>query len=73
MLRDGAFLRLGQGTESAEAQAVRQVGPAARGSTAYLNLETGDCHGDSASVAALVQSGVSRCCSGALLPSACVC
>ena len=50
-----------QGTESAEVQAVRQAGPAARGSTAYLNLETGDCHGDATSVGALVQSGVGRC------------
>ena len=40
---------------------MQQAGPGARGGTAYVNLETGDCHGDDASVAALVQSGVGRC------------
>ena len=40
---------------------MRQAGPSARGGTAYLNLETGDCHGDGTSVGALVQGGVSRC------------
>eukprot|EP00884_Botryococcus_braunii_P000245 jgi/Botrbrau1/10220/Bobra.0362s0010.1 len=49
-----------QGTESAELQAVRLVGEGARGCTAYLNLETGDCHGEDASVKALLQAGVSR-------------
>ena len=49
-----------QGTTSAEVQAVQQAGPALRGGTAYLNLETGDCHGDDASVAALIQGGVGR-------------
>ncbi len=49
-----------QGTTSAEVQAVQQAGPGLRGGTAYVNLETGDCHGDDASVAALVQSGVAR-------------
>lgn len=36
------------------------AGPAARGGTAYLNLEPGDCHGEGAAVEALVRSGVSR-------------
>ena len=41
-------------------QAVLRAGDAARGSTVYLNLETGDCHGDSAALSALLQVGVSR-------------
>ena len=49
-----------QGTESAEVQALQQAGRSAQGATAYLNLETGDCHGDDTSVAALIQSGVRR-------------
>lgn len=49
-----------QGTEPPECQAVRLAGGAARGSTAYLNLETGDCHGEAAAVEALVQAGVAR-------------
>lgn len=38
----------------------RLAGEAARGATAYLNLETGDCHGEAAAVEALVQAGVTR-------------
>lgn len=35
------------------------VGAAARGATAYLNLESGDCHGDlDASTGALIAAGV---------------
>lgn len=49
-----------QGSESAEAQAVRAAGGGARGATAYLNLESGDCHGDSAAVEALAAGGVAR-------------
>lgn len=49
-----------QGSESAELQAVRIAGAAAEGGTAYLNLETGDCHGDDVSLRALIQSGISR-------------
>ncbi len=41
-------------------QAARLASGFAEGSTAYLNLETGDCHGDDVSVQALIQSGVSR-------------
>lgn len=51
---------LAQGTTSAEVQAVAAAHSLAGGSTAYLNLETGDCHGDSTSLSALVQAGVSR-------------
>ncbi len=51
---------LPQGTESPERQAVTQAGAAARGATAYLNLEPGDCHGESAAVEALVRGGVAR-------------
>lgn len=43
-----------QGTESAEAQAVRAAGPRAAGATAYMNLEPGDCHGDRRAVKALI-------------------
>ncbi len=57
-----------QGTASAEVQAVSQAGPAARGSIAYLNLETGDSHGDMSSVIALVNGGVSRVVIGLLHP-----
>ena len=49
-----------QGSESVEVQAARSAGPAAQGSTAYLNLETGDCHGDDTSLRALIDSGVRR-------------
>ena len=49
-----------QGSESAEVQAVRAAEGEAEGGTAYLNLETGDCHGDDVSVRALIQSGLSR-------------
>lgn len=49
-----------QGTEPPECQVARLAGEAARGATAYLNLETGDCHGEAAAVEALVQAGVAR-------------
>jgi diaminohydroxyphosphoribosylaminopyrimidine deaminase/5-amino-6-(5-phosphoribosylamino)uracil reductase len=49
-----------QGTTSAEVLAAREAGEAARGATAYLNLESGDCHGDDSAVSALIQAGVSR-------------
>jgi diaminohydroxyphosphoribosylaminopyrimidine deaminase/5-amino-6-(5-phosphoribosylamino)uracil reductase len=39
---------------------VGQAREAARGGTAYLNLESGDCHGDRAAVDALVAAGVAR-------------
>lgn len=50
-----------QGTTSAEVQAVLAAQGAAKGSTAYLNLEAGgDCHGEPAAIKALIQGGVSR-------------
>ena len=49
-----------QGTPSAEIQAIAAARSHARGSTAYLNMETGDSHGDSASLSALIGAGVSR-------------
>lgn len=54
-----AFL-YGQGTVSAEVQACHKAGGDARGATAYLNLEPGDCHGDDGGVLALKEAGVSR-------------
>ena len=45
-----------------------QAGAPARGCTAYLNLETGDSHGDMSSVSTLVSSGVSRVVIGLLHP-----
>lgn len=54
-----AFQRA-QGTTSAEVQAVSQADGDIRGSTAYLNLESGDCHGDVAAIEALVMGGVER-------------
>ncbi|KAJ8773060.1 hypothetical protein K2173_028237 [Erythroxylum novogranatense] len=49
-----------QGTKPAELLAVEVAGESSRGSTAYLNMEPGDCHGDHTAVSALVQAGVSR-------------
>lgn len=49
-----------QGTTPSEVLAVQQAREAAKGSTAYLNLETGDCHGDESAVSALLSAGVSR-------------
>ena len=49
-----------QGAPSAELQAAQQAGPAARGATAYLNLEPGDCHGDDTALRALLDAGVAR-------------
>jgi diaminohydroxyphosphoribosylaminopyrimidine deaminase / 5-amino-6-(5-phosphoribosylamino)uracil reductase len=39
---------------------VRLAGAAARGATAYLNLESGDCHGDCQAVGHLIRGGVAR-------------
>jgi diaminohydroxyphosphoribosylaminopyrimidine deaminase/5-amino-6-(5-phosphoribosylamino)uracil reductase len=44
-----------QGTDSAEVQACLAARDAARGATAYLNLEPGDCHGDDSAIFALKQ------------------
>eukprot|EP00232_Nephroselmis_pyriformis_P006995 CAMPEP_0182889366 /NCGR_PEP_ID=MMETSP0034_2-20130328/21990_1 /TAXON_ID=156128 /ORGANISM="Nephroselmis pyriformis, Strain CCMP717" /LENGTH=452 /DNA_ID=CAMNT_0025022855 /DNA_START=185 /DNA_END=1539 /DNA_ORIENTATION=+ len=49
-----------QGTTSAEVQAVAAAGAGARGGTAYLNLESGDCHGDDSAVNSLIEAGVTR-------------
>ncbi|KAG0489309.1 hypothetical protein HPP92_008120 [Vanilla planifolia] len=49
-----------QGTKCAELQAVEVAGELARGATAYLNMEPGDCHADPTPVASLVQAGISR-------------
>eukprot|EP00891_Asterochloris_glomerata_P009033 jgi/Astpho2/9033/fgenesh1_pm.00133_%23_32_t len=49
-----------QGTQSAEVLAVAQAAGSAQEATAYLNMETGDCHGDASSTAALVAAGVRR-------------
>lgn len=46
-----------QGTKSAEVQAVERAGESARGATAYLNLEPGDCGGDDSAITALAQVG----------------
>ncbi|KAK3154098.1 hypothetical protein QOZ80_2BG0185990 [Eleusine coracana subsp. coracana] len=49
-----------QGTPCAELLAAQEAGEHARGATAYLNLEPGDCYGDSTAVASLVQAGITR-------------
>uniref|UniRef100_A0A1J3D6B3 Riboflavin biosynthesis protein PYRR, chloroplastic n=2 Tax=Noccaea caerulescens TaxID=107243 RepID=A0A1J3D6B3_NOCCA len=49
-----------EGTKPAEALAVEAAGEFSRGSTAYLNMEPGDCHGDHTAVSALVQAGIGR-------------
>ncbi|XP_015875805.3 riboflavin biosynthesis protein PYRR, chloroplastic [Ziziphus jujuba] len=49
-----------QGTKPAEVLAVEAAGDSCLGSTAYLNMEPGDCHGDHAAVSALVQAGIRR-------------
>ncbi|KAA0038249.1 hypothetical protein IC582_003602 [Cucumis melo] len=50
----------GQGTESAELQAVQAAGERCRGATAFLNLESSDSPSDNTAVAALVQAGIER-------------
>ncbi|CAN6278547.1 unnamed protein product [Urochloa humidicola] len=49
-----------QGTTCAELLAAQQAGEHARGATAYLNLEPGDCYGDSTAIRSLVQAGITR-------------
>ncbi|PKI33595.1 hypothetical protein CRG98_046014, partial [Punica granatum] len=50
-----------KGTTPAEVQAVEAAGAdLCIGATAYLNMEPGDCHGDSTAVSALVQAGIVR-------------
>ena len=45
---------------SAEVQAVAAAQGSAAGATAYLNLESGDCHGEDAAVRALLGAGLAR-------------
>lgn len=47
-----------QGTKCAELQAVEMAGALARGATAYLNMEPGDCYSDHTAVSSLVQVGI---------------
>eukprot|EP00252_Welwitschia_mirabilis_P018876 TRINITY_DN4235_c0_g1_i1.p1 TRINITY_DN4235_c0_g1~~TRINITY_DN4235_c0_g1_i1.p1 ORF type:complete len:588 (-),score=105.65 TRINITY_DN4235_c0_g1_i1:216-1979(-) len=49
-----------QGTRAAEIQALETARDLARGATAYLNLEPGDCHGDDSAICALTQAGLSK-------------
>jgi hypothetical protein len=56
----GSGCQRAQGSTPSEVLAAAAAREAARGSTAYINLETGDCHGDEAAVSALLQAGVSR-------------
>lgn len=56
----GKAYQRAQGAPSAEQQLLRDAGPTARGATVYLNLETGDCHGDTKALELMLQSGVKR-------------
>ena len=51
----GEGFLFGQGTKSAEVQAVEEAGEYCRGGTAFLNLESSECAGDDIAVSALVQ------------------
>ncbi len=51
---------LAQGTQAPEIAATLTAQGRAQGGTAYLNLETGDCHGDTSAIQALIASGVGR-------------
>lgn len=48
-------------------QVLRDAGPA-QGGTLYLNLETGDCHGDTTGLEWIIRSGVSRVVMGSRHP-----
>ncbi|KAJ9522755.1 hypothetical protein QJQ45_019833, partial [Haematococcus lacustris] len=58
--RLAATCQRASGSVSAEVLAVETARGAAQGATAYLNLESGDCHGDDAAVSALITAGVQR-------------
>ncbi|KAL6756403.1 hypothetical protein V8C86DRAFT_79851 [Haematococcus lacustris] len=58
--RLAATCQRASGSVSAEVLAVEAARGAAQGATAYLNLESGDCHGDDAAVSALITAGVQR-------------
>lgn len=64
----GSAFHRAQGTPSVEEQVLRDAGPAAEGGTLYLNLETGDCHGDTTGLEWIVRSGVSRVVMGSRHP-----
>ncbi|CAM9003155.1 unnamed protein product [Rhodiola kirilowii] len=49
-----------QGTTPAEVAAVEAAGELLGGSTAYLNMEPGDCHGDDSAISAIVKAGITR-------------
>ncbi|XP_047311166.1 riboflavin biosynthesis protein PYRR, chloroplastic [Impatiens glandulifera] len=49
-----------QGTKPAELQAVEAAGEFCKGATAYLNMESGDCHGDRTAVSSFLQAGITR-------------
>jgi diaminohydroxyphosphoribosylaminopyrimidine deaminase/5-amino-6-(5-phosphoribosylamino)uracil reductase len=51
---------LAQGTQAPEIAATLAAQGRAQGGTAYLNLETGDCHGDTSAIKVLISSGVRR-------------
>lgn len=56
----GTAYQRAQGAPSAEQQLLRDAGAAARGATIYLNLETGDCHGDTKALEWILKSGIKR-------------
>ncbi|KAL1813368.1 riboflavin biosynthesis protein PYRR, chloroplastic [Daucus carota subsp. sativus] len=49
-----------QGTKPAELQAVEAAGEYCKGATAYVNMEPGDCHGDSTAVSSFIKGGITR-------------
>lgn len=44
-----------QGTQAAELQALEEARGSARGATAYVNMEPGNCHGDDSAVEGLIK------------------
>lgn len=44
-----------QGTKPAELLAVEAAGEYCKGATAYVNMEPGDCHGDSTAVSSFIK------------------
>lgn len=44
-----------QGTQAAELQALEEARGSARGATAYVNMEPGNCHGDDSAVEGLLE------------------
>jgi diaminohydroxyphosphoribosylaminopyrimidine deaminase / 5-amino-6-(5-phosphoribosylamino)uracil reductase len=64
----GTAFHRAQGTPSVEEQVLRDAGTAAQGGTLYLNLETGDCHGDTTGLEWIIRSGVGRVVMGSRHP-----